>query len=384
MSIPNLNCASIQQPLMQKIIHCDFDCFYAAIETRDNPELQGKPLAIGGSAAHRGVIATCNYEARAYGIHSAMATFTALKKCPGLILIHPNMSKYQQVSRQAYQIFKQYSDVIETLSLDEAFLDVSHSTAFKGSATLIAQDLRKNIEQKLGITASAGIAPNKFLAKIASDWHKPNGQFVIEPKDVDAFVARLAIGKVYGVGKVTEQKMHRLGILTCADLRTLGKPELAQHFGKFGDRLYELCRGIDTRTVNTKRIRKSISVENTYTPDIKQLSEAIEKLIELEMELNERCAKLYERYQFSSLFVKVKFSDFTSTTVEKTFEANSLPVLQTGSELSALAHNLLQTAFKRKPLALRLIGIGFKLKPKPEADPAKQNTATQIGFEFYE
>jgi len=369
---------------MRKIVHIDMDCFYAAVEVKYRPELKGKPIGIGGPPNTRSVLCTASYEARKFGVRAAMPSSQAVRKCPGLILIPPNFSLYKKESQAVREIMARYTDKIEPLSLDEAYLDLTGTTHGEGSATRVAAEIRKCIEAEVGLTASAGIAPNKFLAKIASDWHKPNGQFVIEPKDVDAFVARLAIGKVYGVGKVTEQKMHRLGILTCADLRTLGKPELAQHFGKFGDRLYELCRGIDTRTVNTKRIRKSISVENTYTPDIKQLSEAIEKLIELEMELNERCAKLYERYQFSSLFVKVKFSDFTSTTVEKTFEANSLPVLQTGSELSALAHNLLQTAFKRKPLALRLMGIGFKLKPKPEADPAKQNTATQIGFEFYE
>ena len=362
---------------MRKIIHCDFDCFYAAIETRDNPRLQGKPLAIGGSATGRGVIATCNYEARAYGIHSAMATAQALKKCPELILIQPNMLKYQQVSRQALQIFKQYSDVIETLSLDEAFLDVSHSLAFQGSATLMAQDLRKNIEKNLGITASAGIAPNKFLAKIASDWNKPNGQFVIEPKDVDAFVAALPIGKVFGVGKVTEQKMHGLGIYTCADLATLSKFQQAQHFGKFGDRLYELCRGIDERPVNTKRIRKSISVENTYTPDLKNFREALKKLDLLAIELDERCQKLIGKYLFTSLFIKIKFSDFSSTTAEKTFESAIYPAISANNELDILAQRLLKTAIKRNPLSIRLLGIGYKLKPKKQTENEKQR-----GFEF--
>jgi DNA polymerase-4 len=338
---------------MRKIIHCDFDCFYAAIETRDNPDLKGLPIAIGGSTKGRGVIATCSYEARAYGIHSAMASAQALKLCPELILVHPNMHKYKEASQQAHQIYKRYSEFIEPLSLDEAFLDVSNNKQHQGSATLIAQALRKDIENEMSVTASAGIAPNKFLAKIASDWNKPNGQFTIKPDEIDDFVAKLPIGKIFGVGKVTERKMQKRGIKTCGDLRQFNKLELANNFGSFGDRLYNLSRGIDNRSVNTQRTRKSISVEHTYTPDIISIEQGLEKFTKLETELHKRCEKIQNQYLCTSVYVKTKFSDFSQTTVEKSSDKYD----------SDLAKALLKTAFKRKDLGVRLIGVGMKLKP---------------------
>lgn len=338
---------------MRKIIHCDFDCFYAAIETRDNPELAGKPLAIGGSVEGRGVVATCNYEARAYGIHSAMASAQALKKCPHLIMLKPDMQKYRDVSQQAHAIFKRYSNSIEPLSLDEAFLDVTGSEHCQGSASLIAQAIRKEIESELGITASAGIAPNKFLAKIASDWNKPNGQFTIKPEDVDAFMLNLPINKIFGVGKMTQTKMHKRGIKTCGDLQAFSRQELAKSYGKFGHRLYDLCRGFDERKVNSSRIRKSISVENTYTPDIADIEAAMDKFNKLEQELLKRFARIEKDYLPIGIFVKLKFNDFTQTTVE----------LHHDNYQREIALALLQSAFKRKHLPVRLIGLGLKLKP---------------------
>ena len=231
----------------RKIIHCDCDCFYAAIEIRDDPSLAGLPVAVGGSEDRRGVIATCNYEARQYGIHSAMASATAKRKCRDLIIIPGNMEKYRTASQQMHQIFREYTDTIEPLSLDEAFLDVTGTTICQGSGTLIAQEIRQKVRQEIGITLSAGVAPNKFLAKIASDWNKPDGQFVITPDKVEAFILKLPIGKLFGVGKVTARKMDLLGIENCGDLQDYTNFELVEMFGSFGETLYNLCRGIDER-----------------------------------------------------------------------------------------------------------------------------------------
>jgi DNA polymerase-4 len=208
----------------RKIIHIDMDCFYAAVETRDNPDLQGKPVAIGGSANKRGVLSTCNYEARTFGLHSAMLTATALQRCRQLVLLPVNMQKYRQASTQIHQIFHRYTDLIEPLSLDEAYLDVTDNTDCQGSASLLAKQIRSEIEQELRLTASAGIAPNKFLAKIASDWHKPNGQFVIPPEAIEEFMIELSVKKIPGVGKVTAEKLHKLGISTCGQLQNISQP----------------------------------------------------------------------------------------------------------------------------------------------------------------
>jgi DNA polymerase-4 len=244
----------------RKIIHVDCDCFYAAIEMRDDPSLASKPLAVGGSADRRGVIATCNYEARSYGVRSAMASGQALKLCPDLLIVKPRMDVYKAVSREIQSIFRDYTDLIEPLSLDEAYLDVTASPHFAGSATRIAQDIRRRVSQELHITVSAGVAPNKFLAKIASDWKKPNGLFVITPDQVEDFVAALPVNKLHGVGKVTADKLGRLGIRTCSDLREWNKLALVKEFGSFGERLWGLARGIDDRIVHNDSRRQSVSV----------------------------------------------------------------------------------------------------------------------------
>lgn len=343
---------------MRKIIHCDFDCFYAAVETRDNPSLQGKAIAIGGDEYKRGVIATCSYEARRSGVKSAMATATARRLCPELIVIKPNMEKYREASKQAHQIFQKYSDIIEPLSLDEAFLDVSESRQYKGSATLIAEALRKEIFSSLSITASAGIAPNKFLAKIASDWNKPNGQFVVRPEDVDSFVYQLPIGKIFGVGKVTESKMKKLGLYTCGDLRTLGEKDLNQHFGKFGDRLYQLCRGQDDRPVNTSRVRKSLSVEHTYPEDLTAIEDCLEEIPSLYQELKLRLEKSSRKNEVSGIFIKLKFADFTTTTAEQTSLKFSIKHLEP----------LMLKAFERNPKNVRLIGMGVRFRTEHQSN----------------
>ena len=246
--------------MVSKFIHCDCDCFFAAVEMRDDPALRGLPVAVGGDSTRRGVISTCNYEARRYGVRSAMATATALRRCRDLIVIPVNMDKYRAASRQVLAIFAEYTDLIEPLSLDEAYLDVTNSTACRGSATLIAQEIRTRVREEVGITISAGIAPNKFLAKVASEWRKPDGQFVVTPPMVPEFVRALPIQKIHGVGDVTARKMQLMGINTCADLQTLPLQELIERFGSFGERLYALSRGQDDRPVRTDQARKSISV----------------------------------------------------------------------------------------------------------------------------
>ncbi|MGB1271405.1 MAG: DNA polymerase IV, partial [Endozoicomonas sp.] len=229
----------------RKIIHIDFDAFFASIEIRDNPRLSGRPVAVGGASDRRGVIATCNYEARRFGVHSAMASAQALRLCPELKIIPPRFSVYKEASEKAHAIFRKYTDFIEPLSLDEAYLDVSSTSLCQGSATLMADEIRQEIRDQLQVTVSAGVAPNKFLAKIASDWNKPDGLFVITPDQVDHFIFELPVRKIHGVGKVTAGKLHKKGIETCGQLRQYSLPELSRWFGSFGERLWELSRGMD-------------------------------------------------------------------------------------------------------------------------------------------
>ena len=336
---------------VRKIIHCDCDCFYASVEMRDDPSLRGRPLAVGGRADQRGVIATCNYEARRYGIHSAMATAQAVKLCPDLILIPPNMEKYRVASRQIMDIYRDYTDLVEPLSLDEAYLDVTNSPHCKGSATLIAQEIRRRIFETVGITASAGVAPNKFVAKIASDWNKPDGLFLVRPGEVDAFVAALPVKKLFGVGKVTAAKLHSLGAQTCGDLRDWNIDKLQQHFGSFGARLYDLCRGIDYREVNPVRERKSISTEETYTPDVPDLAGCLALLPDLYEHLLGRIKRNNAEKFINKLFVKIKFADFQRTTVECVGYAPNMETYR----------RLMETGWLRASRPVRLLGVGVRL-----------------------
>jgi DNA polymerase-4 len=335
----------------RKIIHCDCDCFYASVEMRDDPSLRGRPLAVGGRADQRGVVATCNYEARRYGIHSAMATAQALKLCPDLKLIPPNMEKYRIASTQIMDIYRDYTDLVEPLSLDEAYLDVSNSPHCKGSATLIAQEIRRRIFETVGITASAGVAPNKFVAKIASDWNKPDGLFLVKPSEVDAFVAALPVKKLFGVGKVTAAKLNRLGAQTCADLRGWSMDTLQQHFGAFGARLYDLSRGIDQREVNPERERKSVSTEETYTPDVPDLAACLALLPDLYEHLLGRIKRNGAEKFINKLFVKIKFADFQRTTVECVGYAPNLETYR----------RLMETGWLRASRPVRLLGVGVRL-----------------------
>lgn len=345
--------------MSRKIIHIDADCFYAAVEMRDNPTLRSKAIAVGGDPDRRGVISTCNYAARAFGVRSAMASKTALRLCPHLTLVPHRFDAYRAASQCMREIFARYTPLIEPLSLDEAYLDVSECTALQGSATRIAEAIRAAVKQEVGITVSAGVAPNKFLAKVASDWRKPDGLFVVRPEQVAEFVRSLPVAKIFGVGKVTAGRMASLGIADCGDLQQWTLLDLVDRFGSFGNRLYSLCRGEDDRPVKPHRIRKSLSVEHTYEQDLVGDQACIEKLPSLVAELSQRLDLLRGDYRVHKCFVKVKFADFTSTTLERV----------TTDVSSATFQALLLEALKRQPLAVRLLGAGVRF-----VDPA--NSAT--------
>jgi len=331
----------------RKIIHIDMDCFYAAIEMRDNPSFLDKPIAVGGLADSRGVICTSNYRARQYGVRSAMASFQALKQCPQLILIPPNFIKYQAASNVIHAVFRRHTHIIEPLSLDEAFLDVSRSTELHGSATRIAERIRQEIWESQQLTSSAGVAPNKFLAKVASDWNKPNGLCVIAPHQVHSFIATLPIEKISGVGPVTTKKMRHLGLKTCGDLQHFSSETLCHHFGNFGKRLFHLCRGQDERPVETNRIRKSVSVEHTFSADLTTKDQCLHALDALFVRLQQRLKK-HQNRKHHKQFVKIKFKDFQSTTIER---------LSAEINLNFFQHLYLE-GYKRHQQPIRLLGVG--------------------------
>lgn len=338
----------------RKIIHIDADCFYAAIEMRDDPSLRSIPFAVGGSPDGRGVLTTCNYLARAFGVRSAMPTAQALRLCPQLVVGPVNMTKYRDVSRQMHSIFERFTSLIEPLSLDEAYLDVSESDHCDGSATLIAESIRTAIHNELGITVSAGVSSNKFIAKVASDWNKPDGIKVVPPEDVDSFAAALAVKRIPGVGSVTAKKLERLGLKTCSDIRKTDLHDLVRRFGSFGANLYERAYGRDDRPVNPSRDRKSISVEQTYADDLMNGAPCFEKLNELLIDLLNRIERANARDAIQKAFIKIKFNDFSSTTVEKA---------GTTARISDY-RELLAEGLARKPLPVRLLGIGVRIEPR--------------------
>lgn len=337
---------------MRKILHADCDCFYAAVEMRDDPALKDIPLAIGGSADRRGVIATCNYPARKFGVHSAMPTARAMRLCPQLKLLPPDFNKYRDVSRQIQEIFHELTPLVEPLSLDEAYLDVTDVARFRGSATWMARWLKQEVLARTGIVVSVGVAPNKFLAKIASDWDKPDGLFVIPPGEMERFITDLPVKKLHGVGPATARKLEQQGIATCADLRDQPLERLFDQFGKFGQRLHELAQGIDERPVNVTRERKSVSVETTYDRDLPDLARCHQALEVLIAKLGERLTR-HGDPAIAKQFVKVRFDDFTSTTQE------------TGAcgVVHARFHELLESAWQRGSRPVRLLGVGVRLLP---------------------
>lgn len=329
------------------------DCLYAAVEVKYRPELRGKPLGIGGPANTRSVLCTASYEARKFGVRSAMPSSQAVRLCPSLILIPPNFPLYKKESQAVREILLRYTDRIEPLSLDEAYLDVTDSWAHEGSATLIAREIRQSIQTELNLTASAGVAPNKFLAKVASDWNKPNGQFVISPADVAAFVRQLKVEKIYGVGKVTARKMHELGLHSCADIQKTSLVQMSRWFGpRRATELLELAHGIDHRPVEPRSERKSLTVEETYEVDLKTLEECLAKLPALFEDWQGRMRRSGEQERIRGLVIKVKFHDFKSTTHEMTHRA--WPTLQE-------FQTLLRTAWERRREPVRLLGLGVRL-----------------------
>jgi DNA polymerase-4 len=360
-----LHCAYVQlfscfylNYLMRKFIHIDMDCFYAAVEMRDNPDLKNKPIAIGGSADRRGVIATCNYPARAFGVRSAMATVTALRLCPNLVLVKGRMDEYVKVSEHIKEIFSRYTNEIEPLSLDEAFLDVTDIDLFEGSATYIAEDIRRAICEETGLTASAGVAPIKFVAKVASDENKPDGICVITPSQLDEFVKKLPLKKIPGVGKVTLEKLNKLGLYKCEDIRTYPIEKLHKYFGKFGASLWKRAHAIDDRRLSTNRERKSIGVERTLDNDLVSIEECRDVMIKLLPKLHERIDSK-KHSPIKSLGVKLKFSDFQQTTVEQ----------QSKTINEQLLVELLTKAFERgKGKKVRLVGLHVALLDKLSTD----------------
>jgi DNA polymerase-4 len=352
----------------RKIIHVDADSFYASVETREEPSLRGKPLAVGGRADGRGVIAAANYEARKYGVHSAMASSRAMSLCPGLLILPPRFELYREVSSQFHEIFRDYTELIEPLSLDEAYLDVSECDQCQGSATLIAREIRQRVSEELGLTVSAGVAPNKFLAKVASDWEKPDGLFTITPEQVADFVLGLPVSKINGVGRVTAKKLRKMGVETCGDLQALPLETLVKRFGKYGKRLHDVARGEDRRQVQSTRVRKSISVERTFIEDIDNLPAMAAAVEELLLELQRRFAKISDRYFPSKRVIKIKYSDFTQTTLEETIGAS-------GEDWSDAARfqQLLEAAWPRGAKPVRLLGAGLRLRPLQAGDLDQMN-----------
>jgi DNA polymerase-4 len=346
------------QPDARAIVHLDMDCFYAAIEVRDRPSLRGKPVGVGGARDRRGVLTTCNYEAREFGVRSAMPTFMALQRCPQLIVVPTRFDVYRREAALIRQILHRFTPLVEPLSLDEAYLDL---TDHPGAPAAVAQLIRGLIFQTTRLTTSAGIGPNKLVAKIASEINKPNGQFEVRPEAVADFIAPLPVRKIWGVGEKTEQKLQQLGITTCADMQRLGRIELQEIFGKFGAELYHLCRGIDARRVTPDRPRKSLSTEQTFTVDLRTLDECEQKLEELYQELMADLAQKEGGRPVAAIFVKLKFDDFSRTTVERSGLDTSVECFR----------SLLGEGIARADRQIRLIGIGVRF-----AEP--EHASTQL------
>ena len=329
------------------------DCFYAAIEERENPALRGKPVGVSGSD-RRSVLTTANYEARKFGCRSAMPVFKALALCPQLILVPVQFDLYRAVSSRIRAIFGRFTERIEPLSLDEAYLDVSH---LQSSGESIAREIRAQIFEETGLTASAGISANKLIAKIASDWHKPNGQKQVTAEEIPAFMAALPVGRIWGVGQKMREKLTALGIATCADLQQLDQLELSQRFGKWGIELWHLCRGIDERPVTPDRTRKSVSSETTFAENIQVLPALIPPLRGMIAGLLEDLAKSHPDRVIRSRVVKMKFADFHRTTAERAGHLVD----------EAIFEELLTEAWKRgNHRAVRLLGVGVRFEDPKE------------------
>lgn len=334
---------------MRKIIHIDMDAFFAAVEQRNRPELRGKPVAV-GSDSNRGVVATASYEARKFGVRSAMSSVIAKRLCPDLIFVHSDFDEYKQVSNQIHAIFTEYSDLVEPLSIDEAFIDVTSN--FKGikSATLIAQEIKQQIVNKTQLTASAGISYNMFLAKLASDMNKPDGLTVILPSEADKILENLVVEKIYGVGKSTAERMHSFGIHTGLDLKKLSQASLIRLFGKSGEFYYNICRGIDERKVTPYHERKSVGTERTFEKDLTTQFERISELYFIAKELEERLIE--SGFKGKTLTVKIKFHNFEQISRSKTFDKYI-------TDFHSILHNAkeLLANVKTERTSIRLMGL---------------------------
>ena len=349
---------------LRKIIHVDMDAFYASVEQKDNPELMGKPIAVGGGSK-RGVVSAASYEARKYGVRSAMSGYLAQKNCPELIFVKPRFDRYKEISQQIRQVFFEYTDLVEPLSLDEAYLDVTQNKKGNPSATLIAQEIRQKILDKTGLTASAGISINKFIAKIASDYNKPNGQKTVNPEEVLEFLSALDIRKFYGVGKVTAEKMYQLGIFTGADLKKKSLEFLNQEFGKSGQHYYNVVRGIHLSTVKPSRTPKSVGAERTFSENLSSEIFMLERLENIAQELEKRLKK--SKLAGKTVTLKIKYSDFTLQTRSKTlpfFIADKNLILDNAKEL--LYQSPLENSVRLLGISLANLNTETKTKTKTE------------------
>jgi DNA polymerase-4 len=353
----------------RKIIHIDMDAFYASVEQMDHPELMGKPIAVGGSE-NRGVVAAASYEARKFGVRSAISGVLAKKNCPDLIFVKPRFDRYKEISNKIHKIFHDYTDLVEPLSLDEAYLDVTHNKKGNPSATLLAQEIRMRILNEVGLTASAGISVNKFVAKIASDYNKPNGQKTVNPEEVLSFLEALPIRKFYGVGKVTTEKMYQLGIFTGLELKSKSIEFLEKHFGKSGAFYYHVVRGIHNSEVKPNRITKSVAAEHTFDTNLSSEIFMLEQLEKIAANLERRLKK--HNIAGKTVTLKIKYSDFTQQTRSKTvpyFIADKGLIIENVKEL------LYQERMKD---SVRLLGISLSNLNTEQ----KKTVVVQLQFAF--
>ena len=361
-------------PPIRKIIHVDMDAFYASVEQLDNPELKGKPIAVGGSEK-RGVVSAASYEARTFGVKSAMSGIQAKRNCPELIFVKPRFDRYHEISKKIRAIFYDYTDLVEPLSLDEAYLDVTHNKKGNPSATLIAKEIRERIFKEIGLTASAGISINKFIAKIASDYNKPNGQKTVNPEEVNAFLELLDIRKFYGVGKVTAEKMYQLGIFTGKDLKSKSEAYLESHFGKSGAYYYAVVRGIHNSDVKPNRVRKSLAAEHTFNENLSSEIFMLERLDQITNEVSRRLKKT--SVAGKTVTLKIKYSDFTLHTRSKTLHyyiSDKDLIFETAKDL------LFQEKLSN---SVRLLGISMSnLNTETKNILEHKSLSVQLKFEF--
>ena len=359
---------------IRKIIHVDMDAFYASVEQMDNPELKGKPLAVGGSGK-RGVVSAASYEARKFGIRSAMSGVVARRNCPDLIFVRPRFERYKEISNHIRKIFHDYSDLVEPLSLDEAYIDVTENKKGNPSATLLAKEIRQRIFNEVGLTASAGISINKFIAKVASDYNKPNGQKTVNPEDVIGFLEDLDIRKFYGVGKVTAEKMYQKGIFTGKELKTKSIDYLDANFGKSGRYYYHVVRGEHNSEVKPNQIRKSLAAERTFSENLSSEIFMLQKLDHIAEEVSKRLTK--SKVSGKTVTLKIKYSDFTLQTRSKTlpyFVSDKNVVLET-------AKNLLYQ--EKLNNSVRLLGISLSnLNTEVKKKPEQKTISVQLKFDF--